>query len=195
MANWSTLKQAIANVIKANGNNEITGQILQNTLFAIVNSVGENYTFIGVADTSTEPGLPDGHVFYIATQAGIYSNFGGIEVAKNEVAILSNTEDNTWLKNTLITAATYKDIEDLNTKIDNLQVAGVDVATEEKLGGVKAKAKTEEDTQEVHIDPYTGKLYVAPIGDLTIVNNPDNDFNDLLRTEVAAVNTCIVISA
>ena len=45
MANWSTLKAAIANVIKTNGNQEITGAVLQNTLNSIVSAVGENATF------------------------------------------------------------------------------------------------------------------------------------------------------
>ena len=66
MANWSILKNAIASVIKTNGNQKITGQILQNTLNSIVNAVGENATFAGVATPSTNPGTPDGPVFYIA---------------------------------------------------------------------------------------------------------------------------------
>ena len=32
MANWATLKAAIAGIIKTNGNQEITGQLLQNVL-------------------------------------------------------------------------------------------------------------------------------------------------------------------
>lgn len=88
MANWTTLKEAIANVIKTNGNQEITGQVLQNTLTNIVNAVGENATFVGVATPSTNPGTPDGPVFYLATNPGVYSNFGGIKVASNEAAII-----------------------------------------------------------------------------------------------------------
>ena len=38
MANWSTLKAAIASIIKTNGNKEITGQLLQNVLNNIVSS-------------------------------------------------------------------------------------------------------------------------------------------------------------
>lgn len=38
----------------------------------------------------------------------------------------------------------------------------LEVATENVLGGIKASAKSESDTQEVKIDPATGKLYCPP---------------------------------
>ena len=88
MANWSTLKAAIADIIKTNGNKEITGQLLQNTLNNIVSSVGENSTFAGIATPATNPGVPDGNVFYLATEEGIYSNFNGIEITSGEAVIL-----------------------------------------------------------------------------------------------------------
>lgn len=78
MANWTVLKAAIADVIKTNGNQEITGAVLQNTLNSIVNAVGENATLVGVATPTTNPGTPDGNVFYFAAQAGTYTNFGSV---------------------------------------------------------------------------------------------------------------------
>lgn len=80
MANWTTLKTAIASIIKTNGNQEITGQLLQNVLNSIINAVGENMTFVGMAEPTTSPGVPDGPVFYIALQKGTYSNFNGLTV-------------------------------------------------------------------------------------------------------------------
>lgn len=80
MANWTILKAAIADVIKTNGNQEITGQLLQNVLNNIVSSVGENATLVGIATPSTNPGAPDGNVFYFAAQAGTYTNFGGAKL-------------------------------------------------------------------------------------------------------------------
>ena len=97
MANWTTLKEAIANAIKTNGNQEITGQILQNTLNNIVNAVGENATFAGIATTATSPGTPDGPVFYIASTAGDYPNFGGINLAVGEIAVL-HFSNGSWTK-------------------------------------------------------------------------------------------------
>ena len=88
MAKWSDLKAAIAQIIKTNGNQEITGQLLQNVLFNIVSSVGENSTFAGIATTTTSPGTLDGNIFYLAVEPGIYANFNGIELVDGEVAIL-----------------------------------------------------------------------------------------------------------
>ncbi len=96
MPNWSTLKAAIANVIKTNGNQEITGQLLQNVLNNVVSSVGENATFVGIATPATNPGVPDGPVFYLATELGTYANFNGIEIRSGETAILEWRES--WKK-------------------------------------------------------------------------------------------------
>lgn len=104
MANWTVLKEAIASVIKTNGNQEITGAVLQSTLNSIVNSIGENATFAGIATPITNPGTPDGPVFYFAAIAGSYSNFGGIEVLKGELAIFK-WNNGTWIKETLELAA------------------------------------------------------------------------------------------
>lgn len=96
MAQWSTLKAAIANVIKTNGNQEITGQTLQNVLTSMVSSIGEHYQFAGIATPATNPGAPDGNIFYIASTAGTYPNFGGQTVAEGEVAIIK--WDGQWTK-------------------------------------------------------------------------------------------------
>lgn len=63
MANWTKLKKAIADVIKTNGNEEITGAIMQQTLISIVNNLGSNAQFAGVAVPSTVPEDTDGSVF------------------------------------------------------------------------------------------------------------------------------------
>ena len=96
MASWATLKAAIANIIKTNGNQEITGQVLQNALNNIISSVGENASFVDVATPTTNPGTPDGPVFYLATRNGTYSNFGGIVVEDDAVILLYN--GSAWIK-------------------------------------------------------------------------------------------------
>ena len=73
MANWSDLKAAVAKVIKTNGNQEITGAVLQKALNNIISNVGENASFAGVATLSTNPGAPDGNVFYIASESILIS--------------------------------------------------------------------------------------------------------------------------
>lgn len=104
MANWSTLKAAIANIIKTNGNQEITGKLLQSALNSIVSSVGENAAFAGVATPETNPGAPDGHVFYLAGISGIYSNFG--VTVQDEIAVIANNSSGSWAKQSIISAAT-----------------------------------------------------------------------------------------
>ena len=80
MSNYSNLINAIQSVIRENGNNEITGNILQTELISMINALGFGYQYRGVADTSTNPGTPDAKVFYIAYVPGVYSNFDGITV-------------------------------------------------------------------------------------------------------------------
>lgn len=113
MKNWSILKAAIAKSIKNNSNQEITGQVLQNVLNSIVSSVGENSTFVGIATPTTSPGAPDGPVFYLATEAGVYANFNSIEITSGEVAILE--WKGSWTKKTT-GLATLKQLSDLENK-------------------------------------------------------------------------------
>ena len=87
MSQYATLKAAITAAIKQNGNNEITGNLLQQQLLAMVNSLGVGYQYAGIATPATNPGTPDQNVFYIAAENGTYANFNGI-VVKDELVIL-----------------------------------------------------------------------------------------------------------
>lgn len=91
MADYIKLKDAITEVIKTNGNQEITGQILQNTLLSIVNVIGEDRTFSGVAEPDTNPGNPDQNVIWAATQKGTYTGFGNYVHDGVGIAFLGNT--------------------------------------------------------------------------------------------------------
>lgn len=84
MANYATLKAAIQNVVKTNGNNEITGALLQQSLLTMINSLGADYQFVGVAQPLTNPGTPDQNVFYLAGP-GVYPNFGNVKVNTGEI--------------------------------------------------------------------------------------------------------------
>ena len=55
MANYNTLISAIQSVIAANGNNEITGNILQQTLLAMINALGGGYQFGGLRHRKPRP--------------------------------------------------------------------------------------------------------------------------------------------
>ena len=119
MAHWNNLKTAIANVIKTNGNQEITGRLLQNVLNNIVSSVGENATFAGIATLTTNPGTPDGPVFYLATQPGVYSNFDGLENTRGECLILKY--DGAW-SSIVVNVVT-------NSALSNLLGLAIDAST------------------------------------------------------------------
>lgn len=89
MANWTDLIAAIQAVIKQNGNQEITGTILQSVLTNLVSNVGADATYKGEATPATVPGTPDGNVFYMATKNGIYPNFNGY-VVNNQLTVFTN---------------------------------------------------------------------------------------------------------
>ena len=78
MANYNDLITAIDSVIKTNNRREITGQLLQNVLNTMVGSLGENYQLAGFATPTTNPHQPDQNVFYVASQAGVYTQFDNI---------------------------------------------------------------------------------------------------------------------
>ena len=90
MSNYNNLKTTIDANIKQNGNQEITGPILNSVLNQMVNILGTGYQFAGVATLTpaTDPGTPDAKVFYIANGKGTYTNFGGLEVTEDEVVVL-----------------------------------------------------------------------------------------------------------
>lgn len=101
MTNWTKLKKAIADVIKTNGNQEITGAIMQYTLISIVDNLGDNAQFGGVAVPSTVPADTDGSVFYLASTQGSYPNFNNIEVDASEMAVFAKNTAGTWVKTSL----------------------------------------------------------------------------------------------
>ena len=93
MANYQQLKAAIAEAINNNGQGAITGQVLQDALIDIVDNVGGGYVYAGIATPTTVPQTTDARVFYIATQGGVYSSFGGVTVTEG-ISILKY--DTTW---------------------------------------------------------------------------------------------------
>lgn len=113
MGNYEQLKAAVSAVIKTNGNQEITGAVMQSALLSIISTVGDNATFAGIATPDTNPGTPDQNVFYIAAQPGVYSNFGGSELT-DQVLIFTN-KNGSWVK-TDSGIATISKVVDLESK-------------------------------------------------------------------------------
>lgn len=119
MGNYEQLKAAIAAVIKANGMQKITGNVLQETLLSLVSNIGNNATFAGMATPDTNPGTPDQNIFYLAAQPGVYSNFGGVELT-DQVLIFTN-KNGIWVKNKS-GIATSGNVTKLENKIEGLSI-------------------------------------------------------------------------
>ena len=151
MSDFSALIASVQSYIRQNGNNEITGDILQEVLVGIINTLGttainaletglsteqttranadtalggridtaegnisslsgivttlqtrldEGYIYKGVATPTTNPSTPTGKVFYVATQEGTYTNFGGLTVSQGINIIKYNGA--TWSVDTVI---------------------------------------------------------------------------------------------
>lgn len=149
MANWAVLKVAIADVIKTNGNQEITGAVLQNTLNSIVNAIGENATYAGIATPSTNPGAPDGPVFYFANVSGVYSNFNGIELENPGLVVLYNASG-TWKSSKL-----YECLQELgNSDVFPIsQLAITNALNGLNSSFIKRLQGTAEDSDALH-DPH-----------------------------------------
>lgn len=98
MANYANLKSAIQEVIRQNGNNEITGALMQQTLLSMVGVLGAGYQFMGIATTSMDPGTPDYNVAYLAP-AGTYPNFGNKTIATGYIGVL--LYNGTWAVSTI----------------------------------------------------------------------------------------------
>ena len=120
MSNYNNLKTSIDANIKQNGNQEITGPILNSVLNQMVNILGTGYQFAGVAtlDPATDPGTPDAKVFYIANGKGTYEKFGGLEVTEDDVVVLYY--DTAWHKVSTGIASQEK-LSELAGKVDTKQ--------------------------------------------------------------------------
>lgn len=90
MANNSAIISEIRNTIKQNGVGAIKGNDLQQVLVDMVQAVGQGRAFAGIATPSGTPSTYDRNVFWLATAAGTYTNFGGLVIPEGLSVILYN---------------------------------------------------------------------------------------------------------
>lgn len=169
MGGYTRLKAAIAAAIKANGNNEITGAMMQVVLNTIVSTVGANRTFVGIANENTNPGTPDSNVFYIAYKAGNYVNFqseaSNLTVKPGELAILYNGTNN-WDK--FVIGMSSDGVIALANTINQINATGryaytdTDIVKGSNTGSQKVR------TFLVAGQPY--RFTLTPVGDSVSVN-------------------------
>jgi len=112
MAHYSAIKAAVNAYIKQNGRKEITGRILNAVLNATIDSLGRYFQFAGGALPTDDPGTPDQNVCYLAGEPGVYTNFGGITIENEEVALLF--WDGEWTKQRILIG-----IREVNASVDN----------------------------------------------------------------------------
>lgn len=96
---YDQIKESIKSVIKENGNYEITGNVLQTVLLSMVDTLGPEYQFLGIATKSTVPVVVEGNSFYITTEVGTYTNFknsGNTAITVNKLGILTSTNGTAW---------------------------------------------------------------------------------------------------
>ena len=98
---YENLKAAIKQAVKQNGNQEITGNLLQSTLLNIVNTIGQEWQYLGVATTSTvPPSNLEKNAYYFVLVAGTYTNLSNISVSNPGLCIISyNASTEIWTKN------------------------------------------------------------------------------------------------
>lgn len=96
---YDQIKESIKAVIKENGNYEITGNVLQTVLLSMVDTLGPEYQFLGIAKKSTVPVVVEGNSFYITVEVGTYTNFknsGDTAIIVNRLGILTSTNGTVW---------------------------------------------------------------------------------------------------
>lgn len=199
MPNYQELKQAIANVIKTNGNQEITGAILQSTLLSIVNGIGVNRTFAGIATPTTAPGTPDANIFYLASTAGSYVNFDNITVNPEELAVIVNTTFG-WSKTTIVAGmaafvsfktGAFDMISGWITKFDGTGGCGFDMISLEQSGDSIEIVVTPGFSSGYNMYSFTGKKNTA-FGGISIsgsiMNMRDDAGNFLLGEDGITLN-------
>lgn len=199
MGNYEELKAAVASVIKANGNQEITGQVLQNTLTTLISQIGVNATFAGIAVPTTAPGTPDANIFYLASTAGSYVNFDNITVNAAELALISNTTSG-WSKTTIVADmaaySSYKTgafdmISSWITKFDGTGGCGFDMISLEQSGDSVEFVVTPGFNSGLNMYSFTGKKQSA-YGGISVsgsmMNMRDDAGNFLLGTGGIALN-------
>lgn len=139
MANYNNLKAGIDAVIKTNGRQEISGAALNTQLKNMITELGAGYQFMGVATPATNPGTPDEKVFYLASEAGTYTNFRGIVINEGEVCAL--VWNGTWAKQ-VTGAATAESVSQLGQEVDGLGIIFEAGAVNYLNGGLISSGKS-----------------------------------------------------
>ena len=92
---------------------------VQNSQIQLMLNITAGYLYAGIAIPTTNPGSPDEPVFYIAAQAGTYTNFDSIVVNDGEAAILKYV-NSSWVKE-VSGLATREEVSRLGQEVDGIR--------------------------------------------------------------------------
>ena len=110
MANYAAVKAHIDADIKRNGQNAITGNVLNGVLNEMVDVLGQGFQFMGVAHIDDTPTVDDDSMLAYLAGPGTYADFGGVVVPDLSVAILKY--DGSWS----VQSSQIVDLSDYYTK-------------------------------------------------------------------------------
>ena len=99
---------------------------VQNSQIQLMLNITAGYLYAGIAIPTTNPGSPDEPVFYIAAQAGTYTNFDSIVVNDGEAAILKYV-NSSWVKE-VSGLATREEVSRLACEVTTISNGGTYVA-------------------------------------------------------------------
>ncbi len=176
MANYEELKRAVKQVIKPNGVQEITGEILQNVLVKMIDTFGDEYKCKGVAVPTTTPQV-SGKTLYFASTPGVYSNFAGLSVVKGEFVAFVY-DGTSWSKTVLLNVTNLATVELLgdcdvsalnNGRTYDINEAIQAVPTDRRKGGLILKF-VNKNTSKYNVYYNVNEQWSAQTGDWTPLN-------------------------
>ena len=173
----NNLRETINNITAnpgqvSNAENVIVNTLPNSTVSNVQQALTElfkNATFAGIAIPTTNPGTPDGPVFYFANGKGIYTNFDGLEVTEDKVVILYY--DTTWHKVTTCIASYEKLLE---LEKDVFEVIGEDITLSTTGGG--------SEWRRVVFNVDGNHTYTLKINDITDASNEGTRFLQIYTT-------------
>lgn len=168
---YDQIKESIKAVIKENGNYEITGNVLQTVLLSMVDTLGPEYQFLGIATKSTVPVVVEGNSFYITVEVGTYTNFknsGNTAITVNQLGILTSTNGTVWNFTPIFIGVSKGGGEVFNDYVNNT------------AGGVKSHAEGQE-TKAVGNNSHAEGKGTEAVG--------NNSHAEGLRTNARGVNS------
>ena len=165
MANYANAKATIAANVYQNNNNEVTANMVKAGINTVVDTlIAGGYLYAGIAHPGDAAVTPDANVFYIASEAGTYTNKGGLVVADGEVAVLKY--NGTWSKEVTGAATTAQ------IPLRIVDVDDADLMLSDEYGNVLIKSKNGHiQTKNFNSKTVVDKLDTIQMG--AEVNNED----------------------